>query len=206
MAHTVGDHIVERLADWGVRRVFGYPGDGINGITAGMRHFGAGMEFVQVRHEETAAFAACAHAKYAGELGVCLATSGPGAVHLLNGLYDAKLDHQPVLAIVGQQPRTALGTDYIQEIDLVALFADVAGAYVHMATHPAQLRHLIDRAARTAIADRTVTCVIVPADLQQEDAVPDAARAGTASRARAPRTPRPASCPRPTTSRARRRS
>jgi pyruvate dehydrogenase (quinone) len=172
MGSSVGDFIVQRLHDWGVRRIYGYPGDGINGITAGIRHANGAIDFVQVRHEETAAFAACGHAKYAGELGVCLATSGPGAIHMLNGLYDAKLDHQPVLAIVGQQPRTILGASYIQEVDLVALMGDVAGDYVQMATEPAQLRHLIDRAARTALAHRTVTCLIVPADLQEEDAVP----------------------------------
>ena len=176
MSENVGDFIVARLQDWGVRRIYGYPGDGINGITAGIRRTEGAVDFVQVRHEETAAFCACAHAKYSGELGVCLATSGPGAIHMLNGLYDAKLDHQPVLAIVGQQPRTALGTNYIQEVDLVSLFKDVAGDYVHMATHPAQLRHLIDRAVRTALAGRTVACVIVPADVQEEDAVPDPPR------------------------------
>jgi pyruvate dehydrogenase (quinone) len=159
-----------------VRRVYGYPGDGINGITAGLRRSDEAIEFVQVRHEETAALAACAHAKYAGELGVCLATSGPGAIHLLNGLYDAKLDHQPVLAVVGQQPRSILGAKYIQEVDLVALYNDVAGEYVHMAHDAAQVRHLIDRAARTALAHRTVTCVIVPADLQMEKAVTEPGR------------------------------
>src|SRR3954468_10300428 len=174
MAKTVGDFIVARLAEWGVKRVYGYPGDGINGITAGLRHSGDAIDFVQVRHEETAAFCACAHAKYTGgDLGVCLATSGPGAIHLLNGLYDAKLDHQPVVAIVGQQPRTVLGANYIQEVDLISLYKDVAGEYLQMATHPAQIRHLLDRAFRTAISERTVTAVIVPADLQEEEAVPD---------------------------------
>jgi pyruvate dehydrogenase (quinone) len=187
MASTVGDFIVQRLRDWGVHRVFGYPGDGVNGITAGIRRTEGAVEFVQVRHEETSAFAACAHAKYAGELGVCLATSGPGAIHLLNGLYDAKLDHQPVLAIVGQQPRSALGTNYIQEVDLVALYNDVAGDYVHMATEATQLRHLIDRAARTALAHRTVTCVIVPADLQEEKAVPEPPRGHALTRSSAAR-------------------
>jgi pyruvate dehydrogenase (quinone) len=167
---AVGEFIIERLRAWGVRRIYGYPGDGINGITAGLRHEG-GIDFVQVRHEETAAFAACAQAKYGGGLGVCLATSGPGAIHLLNGLYDAKMDHQPVLAIVGQQPRSALGGQFTQEVDLISLYKDVASEYVHMASHPAQIRHLFDRAIRIAIDQRTVTCVIVPSDVQEERAV-----------------------------------
>jgi pyruvate dehydrogenase (quinone) len=161
---------VERLEQWGVKRIYGYPGDGINGITAGLRHRDS-IEFVQVRHEETAAFAACAQAKYGGGLGVCLATSGPGAIHLLNGLYDAKMDHQPVLAIVGQQPRPVLGGHFTQEVDLISLYKDVASEYVQMASHPAQIRHLIDRAIRIAIGQRTVTCVIIPADVQEEKAV-----------------------------------
>jgi pyruvate dehydrogenase (quinone) len=127
---------------------------------------------VQVRHEEMAAFMACAHAKFTGEVGVCLATSGPGAIHLLNGLYDAKLDHQPVVALVGQSSRAAIGGDYQQEVDLVSLFKDVAHEYVHTATTPEQVRHLIDRAVRIARVDRTVTCVIFPNDLQELDAVP----------------------------------
>src|SRR5687767_15266800 len=118
MADTVGDFVLKRLAQWGVRRVFGYPGDGINGLIGAFSRGGAGIEFVQARHEELAAFMACGHAKSSGETGVCLATSGPGAIHLLNGLYDAKLDHQPVVAIVGQQKRMALGSNYQQEVDL----------------------------------------------------------------------------------------
>ncbi len=172
---TVGDFLLERLHQWGVRRIFGYPGDGINGIMAafGRRDGGdAALEFIQTRHEEMAAFMACAHAKFTGEVGVCLATSGPGAVHLLNGLYDAKLDHQPVVAIVGQQKRSALGASYQQEIDLMALFKDVAGEYVQMATTSEQLRHLVDRAVRIAQSERCVTCIIVPNDLQEEEAVP----------------------------------
>ncbi|MBQ5950443.1 thiamine pyrophosphate-requiring protein [Massilia sp. ST3] len=168
---TVGDFLLERLALWGVRRIYGYPGDGINGILAAFGRQDA-IEFVQARHEEMAAFMACGHAKYTDEAGVCLATSGPGAIHLLNGLYDAKLDHQPVVAIVGQQQRAALGASYQQEVDLVSLFKDVAGEYVHMATTPEQLRHLVDRALRIALAERCVTCVIVPNDLQEQDAVP----------------------------------
>src|SRR6478736_5218768 len=165
MADSVGDFLLKRLQQWGVRRVFGYPGDGINGILSAFGRAPESVEFVQVRHEEQAAFMACAHAKWTGELGVCLATSGPGAIHLLNGLYDAKLDHAPVVAIVGQQARAALGGDYQQEVDLVTLFKDVAHEYVHMATVPEQMRHLIDRAIRIALSQRTVTCLIVPNDL-----------------------------------------
>jgi pyruvate dehydrogenase (quinone) len=135
------------------------------------------MELIQVRHEEMAAFMACAHAKFTGEVGVCLATSGPGAIHLLNGLYDAKLDHQPVVAIVGQQGRAALGGDFQQEVDLLTLFKDVAHQYVQMATDPEQVRHLVDRAVRIAAAERTVTCLIVPNDVQTMDAVEQPAHA-----------------------------
>lgn len=172
---TVGDYLIERLHAWGVRRVFGYPGDGINGI---MGAFGRqqAVEFIQTRHEEMAAFMACGHAKFTGEVGVCLATSGPGAIHLLNGLYDAKLDHQPVVAIVGQQKRSALGASYQQEVDLMTLFKDVAGEYVQMATTSEQLRHLVDRAVRIALSERCPTCIIVPNDLQDEDAAPNPPR------------------------------
>src|SRR4051812_23332380 len=169
---TTGQFILERLADsWGVRRIYGYPGDGINGILGAFHHVGDRLEFTQVRHEEIAAFAATAHAKFTGEVGVCLATSGPGAIHLLNGLYDAKLDHQPVVAIVGQQARSSLGGSYQQEVDLTTLFKDVAHEFVEMATEPAQMRHLVDRAVRIARDQRTVTCIIVPNDLASEDAV-----------------------------------
>ena len=171
MAELVADFILERLVAWGVHRVYGYPGDGINAIVGAFDRAGGDPDFVQVRHEEMAAFMACGHAKWTGELGVCLATSGPGAIHLLNGLYDAKLDHQPVLAIVGQQARASLGGDYQQEVDLATLFKDVAHEYVHMATEPAQVRHLIDRAIRIALDQRTVTCVIVPNDLASMEAV-----------------------------------
>lgn len=163
--------MLERLGQWGVRRVYGYPGDGINGILAALGRQDA-IEFVQTRHEEMAAFMACGHAKFTNEVGVCLATSGPGAIHLLNGLYDAKLDHQPVVAIVGQQKRASLGASYQQEVDLVTLFKDVAGEFVQMATSPEQVRHLVDRAFRIAQARNCVTCVIVPNDIQEEDAVP----------------------------------
>ncbi|MES2264097.1 MAG: thiamine pyrophosphate-requiring protein [Pseudomonadota bacterium] len=167
---TVGDFVMQRLAAWGVRRIFGYPGDGINGLIGAMGRQRQ-IEFIQARHEELAAFMATAHAKFTGQTGVCLATSGPGAIHLLNGLYDARLDHQPVVAIVGQQRRAALGGDYQQEVDLAALFSDVARDYVQTASEPAQIRHLIDRAMRIAGARRCVTCVILPNDLQEMDAV-----------------------------------
>jgi len=176
-SQTVADHLLARLQEWGVKRIYGYPGDGINGIMGAFGRLEGSIEIVQVRHEEMAAFNACAHAKLTGEVGVCMATSGPGAIHLLNGLYDAKLDHQPVLAIVGQQAQTALGGSYQQEVDLVSLFKDVAHEYVHMATDPAQIRHLVDRALRIAAAERTVTCLIIPNDLQELDAVPDPPRA-----------------------------
>jgi pyruvate dehydrogenase (quinone) len=170
MSETVGDFVWKRLGEWGVRRVFGYPGDGINGLLGGLQRAGERFEFVQVRHEEMAAFMAGAHAKFTGEVGVCLATSGPGAIHLLNGLYDARLDHQPVLALVGQQARAALGGHYQQEVDLQNLFKDVAGAFVQTAMAPAQVRHLIDRAMRIAIAERKIACIIFPNDLQELDA------------------------------------
>lgn len=168
MGKTVGDFIVDRLSAWGVTRIYGLPGDGINGVMGALDRGKKQIEFIQVRHEENAAFMACGHAKFTGQVGVCLSTSGPGAIHLLNGLYDAKLDHQPVVAIVGQQARTSLGGSYQQEVDLVSLFKDVANEFVQMATVPSQVRHLIDRAVRIAKAERTVTCVILPNDLQEE--------------------------------------
>ncbi|WP_114944571.1 thiamine pyrophosphate-requiring protein [Microvirga calopogonii] len=171
MAETVADFIWQRLQEWGVRRVYGYPGDGIGGLIAALARVEDAVEFVQARHEEMAGLMACAEAKFTGEVGVCIATSGPGAIHLLNGLYDAKLDHQPVLALVGQQARTALGAHYQQDLDLQALFKDVAGAFVETASTPEQVRHLIDRAYRIAKAERRVTCVILPNDLQAEPMV-----------------------------------
>ena len=171
MATTVGDFIIQRLNAWGVSRIYGYPGDGINGIMGALGRAADRMRFIQTRHEELAALMACAHAKFTGEVGVCLATSGPGAIHLLNGLYDAKLDHQPVVAIVGQTSRAATGGSYQQEVDLHALFKDVAHEYVQTAMMAEQIRHLVDRAVRIAKAERTVTCVIVPHDLQEADAV-----------------------------------
>src|SRR5215470_9108796 len=167
MAETVADFLLKRMSHWGVRRVFGYPGDGINGILAAFASDAHEIEFVQARHEELAAFMACAHAKFTGEVGVCLATSGPGAIHLLNGLYDAKMDHQPVVAIVGQQAMACMGGSYQQEVDLISLFKDVAG-YIQMAIEPSQPRHLVDRAMRHALSKRTVSCIIFPNDLQEQ--------------------------------------
>jgi pyruvate dehydrogenase (quinone) len=167
MSQTVGDFIVDRLSKWGVHRIFGYPGDGINGVLGALQRAKGKIEFVQARHEEMAAFMASAHAKFTGELGVCIATSGPGASHLITGLYDARLDHMPVLAICGQQARTAIGGHYQQEVDLPAMFRDVAGAFVQQASMPAQVRHLVDRAVRIAIGERRVTAIILPNDLQE---------------------------------------
>src|SRR5947207_1741550 len=171
MTNTASDFLIRRINEWGLKRIYGYPGDGINGILGALDRADGAVEYVQVRHEEMAAFMAGAHAKFTGEVGICLATSGPGAIHLLNGLYDAKMDHQPVVAIVGQQKRAAIGGDYQQEVDLLSLFKDVAHEYVHMATTPAQVRHLIDRAMRIARDERTVTCVIFPNDVQDMEAV-----------------------------------
>lgn len=171
---TCADFLIERLYAWGVRRIFGYPGDGINGIMGALERAEKNshpIDFIQARHEEMAAFMACSHAKFTGEVGVCLATSGPGAIHLLNGLYDAKMDHAPVVAIVGQQSRQGLGGHYQQEVDLTTLFKDVASEFVQMATHPAQVRHLVDRAMRIAKAQRSVTCIIMPNDLQEAAAI-----------------------------------
>ena len=167
MSTTVSDFLIQRLNEWGIRRIYGFPGDGINGVIGAIARAGEKIDYIQVRHEEMAAFMACAHSKFTGEVGVCLATSGPGAIHLLNGLYDAKSDHQSVVAIVGQQARACMGGHYQQEVDLVSLFKDVAGEYVHMATVPAQIRHLVDRAVRIAKVERTVTCLILPNDLQE---------------------------------------
>ena len=175
---TTAEFILDRLVQWGVRTIYGYPGDGINGLLGAFHDAGEQLEFVQTRHEEIAAFAACAHAKLTGEVGVCMATSGPGAIHLLNGLYDAKSDHAPVVAIVGQQARMSLGSHYQQEVDLDSLFKDVAGAYVQTCMTPEQAAHLIDRAIRVATAQRTVTCVIVPNDVQEAEYSAPPRRAG----------------------------
>src|SRR4029079_10033354 len=168
MATLTADFLLERLHENGVRRIYGYPGDGIDAIVGALARAKDKLEFVQVRHEELAAFMACAHAKWTGQVGVCMATSGPGAIHLLNGLYDARLDHQPVVAIVGQQARSSLGASYQQEVDLDSLYKDVAGEFVQVCMVPAQARHLVDRAVRVALASRSVTALIVPNDVQEE--------------------------------------
>jgi pyruvate dehydrogenase (quinone) len=169
MAETVGAYVLKRLHEHGVSRIYGYPGDGINGVLGGFHEHGEDVEFVQTRHEEIAAFAACAHAKLTGDVGVCMSTSGPGAIHLLNGLYDAKLDHQPVVALVGQQKRMSLGSNYQQEVDLNTLFKDVASEFVQTCMEPSQARHLIDRAVQVAKASRSVTAVIIPEDVQEAE-------------------------------------
>src|SRR6185312_2579138 len=169
MGMIAAELLVTRLADWGVDTVFGLPGDGINGLTEALRRHQDRIHFVMVHHEEAAAFMACAHAKTTGKLGVCLATSGPGGIHLLNGLYDAKLDHQPVLAITGMQETQLLGTGYQQEVHLEKLFQDVA-EYDVMAYVPAQIPTLVDLAVRHALAHRTVSHITVPNDLQSADA------------------------------------
>ena len=168
MSETVGAYVLRRLHENGIERVYGYPGDGINGIVGAFHEHGDEVEFIQTRHEEIAAFCASAHAKLTGEVGVCLATSGPGAIHLLNGLYDAKLDHQPVVAVIGQQKTFSLGSNYQQEVDLITLFKDVASEFVQVCMKPGQAPHLIDRAINVARATRSVTCVIFPADVQEE--------------------------------------
>ena len=166
---NTAEFMLNRLANWGVKRIYGYPGDGINGLLGAFHEVGDRIEFTQTANEEIAAFAACAHAKFTGEVGVCMATSGPGAIHLLNGLYDAKLDHQPVVAIVGQQQRMGLGGHYQQEVDLGSLYKDVASEYVQVLMVPQQAPHLIDRAIRIAKATRSVTCIIVPDDVAEAD-------------------------------------
>ncbi len=164
---TVADFILSRLREWGVDTVFAYPGDGINGLLAAWGRAENQPRFVQARHEEMAAFEAVGYAKFTGRVGVCAATSGPGAIHLLNGLYDAKLDHVPMVAIVGQTARSAMGGSYQQEVDLMSLFKDVASDYLQMATVPEQLPNLIDRAIRVAQSERSVTALIIPSDLQE---------------------------------------
>ncbi|BCQ26484.1 thiamine pyrophosphate-requiring protein [Caballeronia sp. NK8] len=179
MTATVGDFLIDRLHAWGVRRIFGYPGDGINGVFGALNRAKGKIEFIQARHEEMAAFMASAHAKFTGELGVCIATSGPGASHLITGLYDARLDHMPVLAIAGQQARAALGGHYQQEIDLPAMFKDVAGAFVQQASVPQQIRHLVDRAVRIALSEKRVTALVLPNDLQDLEYEPPGRKHGT---------------------------
>ncbi|GKQ39488.1 thiamine pyrophosphate-requiring protein [Streptomyces sp. A012304] len=172
MSTKVSDHILQRLREWGVEHVFGYPGDGINGLLAAWGRADNEPRFVQSRHEEMSAFQAVGYAKFSGRLGVCAATSGPGAIHLLNGLYDAKLDHVPVLAIVGQTHRTAMGGSYQQEVDLHTLFKDVASEFVETVTVPEQLPNVLDRAIRTAYARRCPTAIILPGDVQELDYSP----------------------------------
>ena len=163
MAELVADYILKRLREWGAHRIYGYPGDGINGFLGALDRADPDPEFIQARHEEMAAFMACGHAKFTDEVGICMATSGPGAIHLLNGLYDAKLDHAPVVAIVGQQKRMSLGAEYQQEVDLQVLFKDVS-EFVQVCMEPAQARHLVDRAVRIALDKRGVTTLMhVPA-------------------------------------------
>src|SRR6476661_4306633 len=166
-AQTVADHLLERLRDWGVEHVFAFPGDGINGLLAAFGRADNTPKFVQSRHEEMSAFEAVGYAKFSGHVGVCMATSGPGAIHLLNGLYDAKLDHVPVVAIVGQTARSGMGGAYQQEVDLLTLFKDVASEFVHMVTVPEQLPNVLDRAIRTAMAERAPTAIIIPSDVQE---------------------------------------
>jgi pyruvate dehydrogenase (quinone) len=164
---TVADYLLERLRAWDVTKVFAYPGDGINGILAAWGRADNDPTFIQARHEEMAAFEAVGYAKFTGKFGVCMATSGPGAIHLLNGLYDAKLDHVPVVAIVGQTSRSAMGGSYQQEVDLLSLFKDVASEYVQMVTVPEQLPAVLDRAIRVALAERAPTAIIIPSDVQE---------------------------------------
>ena len=164
---TVADYLLNRLRDWGVDKVFAFPGDGINGILAAWGRADNSPRFVQSRHEEMSAFEAVGYAKFTGNFGVCMATSGPGAIHLLNGLYDAKLDHVPVVAIVGQTARSAMGGSYQQEVDLLSLYKDVASDYVQMVTVPEQLPNVLDRAIRVALAERAPTAIIIPSDVQE---------------------------------------
>jgi pyruvate dehydrogenase (quinone) len=172
MSTTVADRLLERLREWGVEQIFGYPGDGINGIVGARSRADDQPRFIQARHEEMAAFEAVGFAKFSGKPAVCMATSGPGAIHLLNGLYDAKLDHVPVVAIVGQTNRTAMGGSYQQEVDLLSLFKDVASDYVQMVTVPEQLPNVLDRAIRVATSRGAPTAIIIPNDVQELDYSP----------------------------------
>jgi pyruvate dehydrogenase (quinone) len=172
MTQNIADFVLSRLREWGVEHVFGYPGDGINGLLAAWQRAGNKPRFVQARHEEMSAFAAVGYAKFSGRVGVCAATSGPGAIHLLNGLYDAKLDHVPVVALVGQTSRSAMGGSYQQEVDLHGLYKDVASDFLETVTVPQQLPNVLDRALRTAYARRAPTAVIIPADVQELDYEP----------------------------------
>ncbi|MGW2826016.1 thiamine pyrophosphate-requiring protein [Streptomyces sp. NPDC001443] len=169
MSTKVSDYLLQRLREWDVEHVFAYPGDGINGLLAAWGRAENKPRFIQSRHEEMSAFEAVGYAKFSGRVGVCAATSGPGAIHLLNGLYDAKLDHVPVVAIVGQTNRSAMGGSYQQEVDLVSLYKDVASDFCEMVTVPEQLPNVLDRAMRTAMARRSPTALIIPADVQELD-------------------------------------
>lgn len=169
---SVSQFLLHRLCEWDVEKVFAYPGDGINGIVAAWSESDDAPEFIQSRHEEMSAFEAVGYAKFTGSLGVCMATSGPGAIHLLNGLYDAKLDHQPVVAIIGQTNRTAMGGSYQQEVDLMSLYKDVASEYIQMVMSPEQLPNVLDRAIRTALTERAPAAIIVPLDVQEMDYTP----------------------------------
>ncbi|MDQ2638254.1 MAG: thiamine pyrophosphate-binding protein, partial [Actinomycetota bacterium] len=164
---NVADFLLERLRAWDVEHVFGYPGDGINGILAAFGRADNRPRFIQSRHEEMSAFEAVGYAKFSDKVGVCMATSGPGAIHLLNGLYDAKLDHVPVVAIVGQTDRSVIGGSYQQEVDLLSLYKDVASDYVQMVTVPEQLPNVLDRAIRIALSEQAPTAVIIPGDVQE---------------------------------------
>jgi pyruvate dehydrogenase (quinone) len=172
MSQTVADYILARLREWDVEKVFAYPGDGINGVLAAFGRAGNQPKFIQSRHEEMSAFEAVGYAKFTGKVGVCMATSGPGAIHLLNGLYDAKLDHVPVVAIVGQTSRSALGGSYQQEVDLASLFKDCCHQFVETAMVPSQFPNLVDRAIRVARTTKSPTCIIVPSDLQEVEYQP----------------------------------
>ena len=205
---TVADYLLRRLREWGVDKVFGFPGDGINGILAAWGRAENNPKFIQARHEEMSAFEAVGYAKFTGRFGVCMATSGPGAVHLLNGLYDAKLDHVPVVAIVGQTSRSAMGGSYQQEVDLLSLFKDVASEYVQMVTVPEQLPGVLDRAIRVALAERAPTAIIIPSDVQelrvlgadarvQDGPVQHRASTGPPRSPATPRSPAPRRCSTP---------
>jgi len=167
MSINVSDFVWQRLPEWGGNRVYCYPGDGVGGLDVALEKVKDSLQYIQICHEEMAAFMASAHAKFTRQIGLSYATSGPGATHLLTGLYDAKMDHVPVVAVVGQQARTAIGAHYQQEMDLQSLFKDVAGDFIATASMPSRLRHLIDRTVRIASTKRTVTRVIIPNDLQE---------------------------------------
>ncbi len=166
------DFILDRLRQWGIHRIFGYPGDGILSMLGALDRADGNPELIQPRHEEMAAFMATAHAKFTGEIGCCMATSGGGAIHLLNGLYDAKLDHQPVVAIVGQQKRMSLGAAFQQEIDPNTLYKDVSSDFVQTCMAPVQARQLVDRACKVALTNRTVATIILPEDVSEAEAEP----------------------------------